>query len=257
LFRIDRNNVNLGARKQVWVDSSGGTEADALEETQTAAASAEYLAQIQAAEIIEAALREAKIQEEQILADARNEAAGIVALAIEEAEHARRKAFVEGYEKGEAEGRISYDETLNEKMAKDDEMLHSIIAQIHDERERTYSTLEDDVVGLALEIVRKVIAPAEEELGGVFKALIKSALKQISPEGKVIIHVSADEYDRFFSEGKSVFELDNGTKINATILRDASLGGGDLIIDTEQETVNAGINSQLKYIALAFEKMVL
>ena len=256
MFRIDRNNVNLGATKSNWVDIKG-TEAGAVGDSHAAAASAEYTAHMQAQEIIAAAEVQASEKAEQILRQARDEVADILHKAIEDAEEAQRKAFQEGYAEGAVEGKRSYDEQLGNKIREDDEMVKSVITELYDERERTYAGLEEQVVGMSLEIVRKIIAPAEDELGGVFQALIKNALRQISPEGKVIIHVSPAEYDRFFSTGKTVITLESGTVINASVLRDTSLAGGDCIIDTEQETINAGINSQLKYIALAFEKMIM
>jgi len=263
LFRIDRNKVNLSATKSVRVDNMG-TEADAVGETQNAAASADYMmpsaehmATEQANEIIGRAREEAELEAEQIRREARDEVAEIVSNSIAEAEEAHRQAYQEGYEQGAEEGRRSYDEQLKVKMLEDDKMLKRVISEVYDERERTFGNLEEEVIGLSLEIVRKIIAPAEEDIGGVFESLIRNALRQIAPDGKVIIHVSPTEYDRFFASGNAEIEMESGAIISATVLRDTSLGGGDCIIDTEQETVNAGINSQLKYIALAFEKQIL
>ena len=101
-----------------------------------------------------------------------------------------------------------------------------------------------------------MINPAEELIGGAFESLIRNALKQISPDGRVIIRVGTAEYERFFSSGSAVFVLDSGVEVKASVLRDVSLGCGDLIIDTENETINAGLSSQLKQIALAFEKLI-
>jgi len=260
LFRIDRNFVNLGATRSVRVDDEQGREAGAAVGDQPplahAAVSADNMAQTRASEIIAEAEEEARTLAEQVLADARDEVAEMINEAREEAEEMRRQAFQDGYAEGAEEGKRSYDDQLATKMREDDAMLKRVISEVYDERERTYSGLEDEVVGLALEIVRKTIAPAEELIGGIFEALIRHALKQIVPDGKVVIHVSPEEYDRFFSSGQVDVELDNGEVISAKVLRDSTLGGGDLVIDTESETINAGINTQLKYIALAFEKMI-
>ena len=252
MFRIDRSYVNLGATRFVRVDSEEGTEADAIGEPLNAAASATYMADLQAQEIIGSAHKKA----EEIIQEARDEVADIMVKARDEAEEQKRAAWNEGYAEGAVEGKHSYDEKLAAKIREDDEMLKNVVNEIYDERERTYSGLEDEVVGLALEIVRKVINPAEETIGGVFESLIRNALKQIAPDGKVVIRVSSTEYERFFSSGSATIELESGVTVKASVLRDASLGGGDVVIDTENETVNAGLNSQLKYIALAFEKMV-
>jgi len=257
LFRIDRNFVNLGATRFVQVDGGEGTEAGAIGESLNAAASATYAIQTQAQAQAQEMIQNAEAQAQEIIQEARDEIAGMMVKAREEAEEQRRRAWQEGHAEGSAEGKRSCEEILAGKIREDDEMLKNVINEIYDERERTYSGLEDEVVGLSLAIVKKVINPTEEALDGVFESMIKNALKQIAPDGKVILRVGTTEYERFFSSGSAVIELDSGVSVKASVLRDASLSGGDLIIDTPTETINAGVNSQLKYIALAFEKMIL
>jgi len=125
---------------------------------------------------------------------------------------------------------------------------------MYEERERTYSELEFETTNLAIEIVRKIINPAEEELDNVFTSLIKNALRQMSTDSKIVLRVGPKEYERFFSSGAATIELDSGVTVKAAVLRDVSLNDGDLIIDTEDVTVNAGIESQLQYVELAFER---
>ena len=258
MFRIDRNFVNLSFTRHIQIEDGEGTEAGAVGEALNAAASTAYMAEIQAQAQAEAQeiIEDAKTKAEQIIQEARDEKAQLMINLREQAEEDRRKAVQEGYAEGSEEGKRSYDEKIAEKIREDDGMLKNVINEIYDERERTYGGLEDMVVGLALEIVRKVINPAEEAIGGIFESLVKNALKQLSPDGKIVIRISAAEYERFFSSGSAVFNLDNGVELKTSILRDVSLGSGDLIIDTESETINAGLDTQLKYIALAFEKLI-
>ena len=209
--------------------------------------------------------REAKAGAEAIIGDARREADEIVQSARERIEEERESARRDGYAEGEREGRRVYDEQLEEKLRdvnvefeskirEDDEKLKRVIEELYDERTKTYDGLEEQVVGLSVDIVRKVINPSEEGFGGVFEMLIRNALKQINPDGKIIIRVSPAEYERFFSSGSAVFELDRGVTVTASVLRDVSLGEGDCVVDTEGETIDAGLDTQLKFIRLAFEK---
>ena len=244
MFRIDRNLVNLATARSIQVD--GEEPAVSVDEPPNVSASAAYLAR----EMINGAEKAAN----KTLEDARNEAAAILLAARDEAEEGRRRAWQEGYAEGSNEGKRVANEECSKKMSEDDEMLKRIISELYEERMRTFAALEDDVIGLTLEIVKKIYGPSEEVLGGVFESLIRNALKQIAPEGKVIIRVSSSEYERFFSSGTAVFHLDKGTTITAAVLRDASLGEGDCIIDTDDETVNAGIDTQLKYIKIAFNR---
>ena len=245
MFRIDKNLVNLATARFIQVDGEE-TAAGAEGSTLNASASAAYMAR----EIIGGAEKAAA----KIIEDARNEVAAMMLAAREEVDEAQRRAWQEGYAGGAAECKRVLEDEYAKKAREDDEMLKSVISEIYAERESTYETLEGDVVDLALEIVRTIYNPAEDALGDVFESLIRNALKQIAPEGKVIIRVSPREYERFFSSGFAVFELDKGSKITAAVLRDAALSDGDCIIDTEEETVNAGIDKQLNFIKIAFNR---
>ena len=280
MFRIDKTLVNLATARSIQVDGDAA-EAGAAGIPLYASASADY--------IVQETLRSAEEKASVVISEARNEAAALMISAREEAEETRRRAWQEGYAEGAKEGKSASAESIRiaeenrrtaeedrriaeegmrtaeegmraaeerykRKASEDGDMLERVIGELYDERERTYNGLEDSVVGLALEIVKKIINPAEEELGGVFESLIRNALKQIAPEGKIIIRVSPAEYERFFSSGSAIFHLDKGVTVTASILRDASLNDGDCIIDTEDETVNAGFDTQLKYIRIAFNR---
>ena len=250
MFRIDRRLVNLGSMKVNRFDAEEIPEVDAEGEVPDAAASAEAVVN----EYLTTARNETEAKINEILENARNEAEKIIMDARDEAEEEKKRAWQEGFDEGSKEGKLSYDEKITEKIRKDDETLKRVLDEIYDERERTYKELEDETVGLAIEIVRKIINPAEEALGDIFTSLIKNALRQMSTDGKIVIRVGAAEYERFFSSGAAVIELDSGITVKASVIRDVSLNEGDLIIDTDDVTVNAGIESQLQYVKLAFER---
>jgi len=230
------------------IDDYNDNEVVAPGETLYAAASASYM---EAQETLEGA----KAKAEELLASTREEAAAMMLAAREDIEEDSRAAWQEGFSEGSEEGRRSYDEQLAEKIREDDEMLQRVLGEIHEERERAFAGLEDEVVKLAMGIVKKILNPEEEAVEGTFEMLIKNALKQTVPDGKVIIRVSPAEYERFFASGSAAIELAGGITATASVLRDPSLATGECVIDTENETINAGIDTQLKYIELAFERM--
>ena len=269
MFRIERNLVNLASSRSIQIDS--GDEAAGAGSFPLEAPAKNTFAEQEALRREEAKARmmaEAEAEAKEVVEDARGEAAAIIVAAREQAEEERRKAWQEGYAEGAAEGRRESKEEFTrfkedcervkeeyaKKTLEDDEGLKHVISELYDERERTYKGLEDEVVDLALDVVKKVMNPAEEALGGVFVSLIRNALKQIAPEGRVVIRVSPAEYERFFSSGSAIFELDKGVTVTASVLRDASLKEADCIIDTENETVNASLDTQLKYIRIAFNR---
>ena len=275
MFRIDRRLVNISGVKfknfDELVETDENPEADAEGEVPDTEASEESEAAAEAAstkaaevavnEYLNAARSEteAKISEaeekiEKLLEKAREDAAQIVLDAHDDAEEERQKGYREGFEEGSEEGKRKYDEKIAEKIKEDDATLKRVLDELYDERERTNSALEGETVDLAVEIVRKIINPPEESLGDIFTPLIKNALRQMSTDGKIVLRVGPDEYERFFSSGAATIELDSGVTVRASVLRDVSLQEGDLIIDTDDVTINAGIDSQLQFVQLAFER---
>jgi len=254
LFRIDRSLVNLSTARSVHLDSNG-REAGAEGGYPDAAASVPDIALVneQAQEILILAESKAKEDADKVITSAREESALILLKVRDEAEEIRRQAWAEGFAQGSEEGKRSFNEQLEEKKREDDEVLRSVIQKLHDELKSTYDELEGEVVGLSMDIVKKIISP-DNESSDAFEALIKNALKQVNPNGRIIIRVSPAEFERFYPSGGVTYILDGGMTVTASVLRDASLGTGDCIIDTEESTINAGIDSQMKYIELAFDR---
>ena len=246
-FDADDENPEVGAEGEV---PDAATSAKAV--------SPESSAEEAVNEYLTTARNETESKIEEILSGARKQAAQILSDAEDEAEEERKRGYESGYDdglaKGSAEGKQKYDEKIEEKKREDDETLKRVIDEIYEERERTYNELEEETTKLAIDVVRKIINPAEEELGNVFTSLIKNALRQMSTDSKITLRVGPKEYERFFSSGAATIELDSGITVKAAVLRDISQNDGDLIIDTEDITVNAGIESQLKYVELAFER---
>jgi flagellar assembly protein FliH len=243
LFRIERNLVKLGGVRTVQL----GNETGEVIETATDDSDVEFThPNINPQELIENAKKKAEL----ILENARNEAADIILAGREEVEVNSRAAWDEGYIMGVEEGKRSYDDQLREGK----ESLKRIIEEVHVEREHAYASMESDMVDLALQIVRKVINLADESVEGIFESLIKNALRQIAPDDKIMLRVGIADYERYFPEGSAIFELGNGVTVSASILKDISLNDYDVIIDKDDSTVNAGLDSQLMNIQLAFHR---
>jgi flagellar assembly protein FliH len=248
LFRIERNKVNLKGVRTVKLDNETGelleSEVEELDNDSVNSTIDSYI-------IPEELINNAREQAELIIESARREAADIILAGKDQAEENSRQAWDEGYINGVEEGKRSYDD----KMLECDEGLKRVLKELYDERSQTYSNLENELVDLSLKIVRKVINPADEAMDGVFESLIKNALRQIAPDKKIMLRISPADYDRYFSEGNAIFELGNGITVSASVLKDVSLGEFDCIIDKDDSTVNAGLDTQLKRIELAFSQV--
>ena len=252
MFRIDRNLVNLATARYVNVEGEAAAGAEGVPPDASASAAYMMAQAQQTAEQAQQTVADAEATAAKILDTARDEAALLMVTSRDEAEERRRKAWQEGYADGAKEGKSAFEEKYEQKVREDEEMLKRVVSELYDERERMYEGLEDEVVALTFQIAKKVFGMAGDEDEKLFESLIRNALKQVAPEGKIIIRVSPAEYERFFSSGSAVFELDRGITLTTSILRDTALEKGDCIIDTEDETINAGIDTQLEAIRLAF-----
>lgn len=249
MFRIDRRLVNLSGEKVnkiVSGDEAPSEETEADGQTSQIALQREYISKLEL---------EANEKAEEIIKGAKEESADIIGAATAEAEDIRKRAWNDGFEEGSQEGKRSYDEKLAEKIAEDDRLLASVLEEVREEWDKAYSELADETVKLSLEIANKILKPPEDELDTVFLPLIKNALRQtVTDEGKLSIRVGETEFERFFASGTAKIELDSGTVVKVSVIKDTSMERGDLIIDKDDVTVNAGVDSQLKYIQLAFER---
>jgi len=258
LFRIDRRNVNLAGikvlRHKIDSDDDDNDDNPEVEAEEDFLPDAKTSAEALVNEYMSTAEKEMQQKAEAILEQARDQAATIIFQAREDAEEQHQKAWQEGFEEGTRKGKLAYDEKTEAKIQEDDEMLKRVLDEIYQEREKLYNELEDETTNLAIEIVKKIFNPAEEELENVFISLIKNALRQMSTDNKILIRVSPVEYERYFSSGAAEIELDSGAVVKAAVLRDVSLNEGDCIIDADDVTVNAGLDSQLQYVQLAFER---
>jgi len=258
--------VNVSGIKINRLDTNNDPEVGAEGEVPDAATSAEKAYSVEQTtspedvvnEYLAATKTETESKIEGILNSARQQAAGIIDDAYEKAKEELKLGYEQGFEeglaKGSEEGKRKYDDLIEAKKREDDETMKRVIDEMYEERERTYSGLEKEATNLSIEIVRKILNPTEEELIDVFTPMIKNALRQMPTESKIILRVGPKEYERFFSSGAAAIELDSGATVKASVLRDVTLNDGDLIIDTEDVTINAGLDSQLQYVELAFER---
>ena len=170
---------------------------------------------------------------------------------IKQAEAAAIEIIERAEEKGYRDGALKAEQELQTRVSKRVDALQNLIMQVGTAREDMINELEDDIITLVLETTKKVINIELEKNDKVFVDIIQNALSQMKREGKIVIRVSQDDYTSFFSSGNAEFILNN-ERIKTTVIDEPLFEKGDCVIESEGETVNAGINSQLRYIEFTF-----
>ena len=192
------------------------------------------------------------------IADAEKEAGDILASAEKEAGETLHRAETEAAgiistaeEKGYRDGEMRAEQEMQKLLEEQVGALRNIVTEAGTVRDELIDGLEDEIITLVIETAQKVINIELEKNDKAFKELVQNALGQMKREGKIIIRVAPEDYASLFCSGSAEFVFDN-ERIKATVIEEPLFEKGDCVIDSEGETVNAGISSQLRHIEFAF-----
>lgn len=255
-FRIDRQHVSFVTAETKAVfhpqeaetlrrgpDDAGGagrTEAErqraqilsrARQEAEETAAAILERAGTKAAALVEEAERKAG----EIVRAAQDGAVAVL-------EEAKRAGYTEGLEnaRAEAEARKAAEA---EELAQIQEGLYASYTQLLD-------GMRGDVISLVMDITKKVIGVRLEETDEVFLGLVGSALEQLKQSGTAVIHVGSADYARCF--GAAAEKRLGGGRTKLVVTEEEDYSSGDLVVETEGEMLDLGIDGQLKRIETAF-----
>jgi flagellar biosynthesis/type III secretory pathway protein FliH len=184
----------------------------------------------------------------ELMERARVEAQVLLQQAELEAQECKRLAWNDGY----LEGKTAADADMARRHQADVEAFRNVFAEIERERTRMFDRMEREIIDLTFAMVKKIVNFAEETDDKLFESMIVKTLRQIKSEGKITIRVSSAEYEKYFSSGSATFIL-GGETVTASVVQDPALGCWDCVVDSDTGTVNAGLDSQLKVIRIAFD----
>ncbi len=199
---------------------------------------------------------EARLQER--IAEAEKEASAIVSGAAREAAKTLRQAKVKAAEalrkaeeKGYRNGESKAEQEMQARLGGQIKALQNLIAEAAGARDSMIEELEEEIVALILDTAKKVINIELEKNDNAFMELIRNALGQMKREGKIVVRVCPEDYASLFLSGNAEFVIDN-ERIKVTVMEEPLFEKGDCVLESEGETVNAGVSSQLRHIAFAF-----
>ena len=192
-------------------------------------------------------IKDAEKKAEALLFDAEEKARRI----MQQAEAEAAECINQAREKGYNDGVQTAQQEMQEQLGKQADTLQRLITQIAAYRETMVDEIEDDFISLVLDTAKKIINIELEKNDKLFVDIVQNALGQMKKDGKIVVRVGQADYASLFSSGSTEFIL-NDERIYATVIEEPHFEKGDCVIETDAETVNAGVNSQLKYIELAF-----
>ena len=111
--------------------------------------------------------------------------------------------------------------------------------------------MQDEIVALVMEIVRKIINVKLSQSDEVFLGLVQDALEHLKQTGSISIRVSPEDYARYFGRERGIPDLDAG-EAKIAIVEEPDFSPGDLIVESEGEIIDLSIDRQVTQIENAF-----
>lgn len=187
-------------------------------------------------------LESAVAQADKQLAEAKAQAEAIE----REAREGVRKSFSDGRQHGYAEGqKQAYEENALRKK-QEATMLEKMMTDIRQERADIIDALRGEVIGLVMEITKRVLGIKLKENDEAFLNVINAELARLKQSETVTITLSTEDYIRYFF-GDNDYRDSFGDK-DVRVKENRSFQPGDCVIETEGEIIDCGIPGQLDRI---------
>jgi len=194
-------------------------------------------------------------QKNNIIETAHKEYENIINSANEKAKLELDKYKKEGYQKGYEEGlEDGRQKSIDEYKSEIDEAIN-IKNSVIEWKKNQIDKLEKDIIDLVINSVDKIIKVKLEENDEIILNLVKEALNKLTFTEKLVVRVSADDFDKVNSSRDKILAM-AGYIDDIQIKVDKSLEKGDLIVDTNAGTVNPSIKNQFEIIKEEFLSLV-
>lgn len=183
------------------------------------------------------------VQEEnvqQMLEDARIEAEEILKRANEEALQIRENAYNEGFAEGTRKAELQLQEEQMELQTQYGNRLESL----EQEYNATLEQMEPQMVDAFINIIREVLAVELSQYSEIISELIFRTIKQLDNPKKVVIYVCPENYP-LLKEKESLFAENLGQGAELEIVRDDKILETQCKIETERGIYDCGFDVQL------------
>ncbi|HZJ82632.1 MAG TPA: FliH/SctL family protein [Clostridia bacterium] len=204
----------------------------------------------------ESIISQARNKAQQINIDAQIKAEEICQGAIKEGhDEGYSKGYSKGYEDGYGEGSVKGQKLGEREYLDTIEQAEKLKEQYIDDRENLYKSSEKHMVMLAVEIARKVISGILEEDKEAYTRLALGILNKIQGENKVQVKVSSKDYLNVVEDKEFLLSSSQGID-DIEIIEDAFLKNGSCVIDTNNGTIDGGVDTQIDNIKVYLEKVL-
>jgi len=175
-----------------------------------------------------------------MIKEANSQASLVLTAAQKEAEEIKKNALEQGRQEGFEIGKTEAQAILKEeaeKLAEEKERLYS-------EYEEMKKNLEPKMVDVISDVYAKVFGNGFFNKKDVLVTLISKALSDAEADDKIIIHVSADDYEEVVSASPELFSKVSFST-EPEIRQRESLSSGQAKVETTYGIMDCGIDTEL------------
>jgi len=244
LFKIDKSMVdNMNQNRSFIVITHKETHKDTAPEI--SAGGPELL---EKDEQLPQALRD---RARELIQNAQMRAQQTIQAATARAEEIRAQAHKEGYDAGMKLA----DSKIAEMEAALSVQTRKLIEEVTAYRNELYDTLQDSVLNLAMDIAEKIINIELQRDDKVFMEIAKKAVAGLKQADSFALRVSRGEFDKYFKDGGAWLREATGCGEFEAVC-DPSLEPGSLVLESDEEVINASVAVQLEKTRQYLEEQV-
>jgi len=153
------------------------------------------------------------------------------------------EAYKEGFEAGRMQGmRQRYDEA--EPLA---QQANKILEQLDSLRKVVRFQSEEELVKLALQISKNIVAEEIKLNQDVIKNIVQAALHETEVQGKIYLYLHPDDYE-FLLESKTELERYLSEEQNLVIRQNPGMPPGSINVESDEEIISRSIEEQFNLI---------
>lgn len=203
-----------------------------------------------------------RLEAEEFLQTAREQAAAVIAQAEAKADHltaeagekgaglaeqAQERGFQEGYDNGYAEGRQAAQAEMHQALLDAVKKSQDIIALAEREAKDCIIAAEGKIVELAVAVARKILARELENTAEVVLSIAKKALEKVRDQEQIVLRVNSADYEPVLQNRRDL-QLILGQEQALTITPDQTIEPGSCMIESSNGTVDARVSTQFEVL---------
>jgi flagellar assembly protein FliH len=171
--------------------------------------------------------------------EAEKERKNLLSSTEEKVEEIKSKAYQLGFESGIQQGiQQRYDEA--EPLVR---QISSVLAQLNSLRQVVRFQAEEELVKLALQIAKNVVAEEIKLNNSVIKNIVQAALQETEVQGKIYLFLHPDDYE-FLVDSKSDLERYLSDEQSLVLRKNTKMKAGSIYVESDEEIISRSIEGQ-------------